>query len=510
MAFDESPADAPAPLSVLIIGSGFSGLGMAIRLRQMGIDDFRILERGASVGGTWRDNRYPGCACDVQSHLYSFSFEPNPEWTRMFPQQPELEAYLQRCTDKYDLRRHTDFDAKVVEARYDEVAALWWVRTEDGRRYRARALVSAMGPLSNPTMPKIPGLDRFTGTLFHSAQWDHDYPLEGKRVAVIGTGASAIQFVPQIVPRVAHLDLYQRTPPWILPKPDRKIAAWEQWLFRTVPFTQKLMRAWLYVYLESRVLGFVVNPRIMKLVQLAARHHLKKQVPDPRLRQRLTPDYTIGCKRVLISNDYYPAVSQPHVDVVSDAVREIRGNTVVTADGQERPVDAIILGTGFAVQDMVPRGMIYGRDGRDLWDVWQSGSEAYAGTTVHGFPNLFMMLGPNTGLGHTSQIYIIESQIAYVIDALRQMRKAGWRSVDVREDVQQTFNDRLQRRVSSAVWNAGGCKSWYLDARGRNTTLWPGFTFMFRRKTRAFIAQEYRCEPNSSPARSIATPAESL
>lgn len=509
MAFDDSCGSEAAPLSVLIVGSGFSGLGMAIRLCQSGIEDFKILERGASVGGTWRDNRYPGCACDVQSHLYSFSFEPNPDWTRMFPLQPELEAYLQRCTDKYGLLRHTEFGARVIEARYDEAAALWLVRTEDGRRYRARALVSAMGPLSNPTLPKIPGLETFEGKLFHSAQWDHNYPLDGKRVAVIGTGASAIQFVPQLVPRVAHLDLYQRTPPWLLPKPDRKIAAWEQWLFRHLPFTQKLMRAWLYVYLESRVLGFVVNPRIMKLVQLAALRHLRKQVADPALRKRLTPDYTIGCKRVLISDDYYPAVSQPQVEVVSDAVSEIRGNVVVTADGRERPVDAIILGTGFAVQDMVPRGMIRGRGDRDLWDVWQSGAEAYAGTTVHGFPNLFMLLGPNTGLGHTSQIYIIESQIAYVMDALRQMRGAGWRAVEVREDVQRRFNDRLQRKVNSAVWNSGGCKSWYLDARGRNTTIWPGFTFMFRRKTRAFVAPDYHLEPGSA-VQATAAPAGSL
>lgn len=499
MAFDTRSGQ--AAVSVLIIGSGFSGLGLGVRLKQAGIEDFEILERAGSVGGTWRDNRYPGCACDVQSHLYSFSFEQNPDWTRMYAQQPEIERYLQGVAGKYELLRHVRFDANVVGARYDEAAALWRVETEDGRKFSGRVLVSGMGALSNPSIPKISGLAEFGGKLFHSAQWDHDYDLSGKRVAVIGTGASAIQFVPQIVPKVAHLDLFQRTPPWIMPKPDRAIGARERKLFHLLPFTQKLMRAGLYTMLETRVLGFVVNPKLMTFVQRIAKAHIKRQVPDRALRAKLTPNYTIGCKRVLISNDYYPSLTQPHVDVVTDEVREIRGNAVITADGTSREVDAIILGTGFTVQDPIPRGAIFGRGGRDLWDCWnEQGVEAYLGANVHGFPNFFMLMGPNTGLGHTSQVYMIESQIAYVMDCIRQMRASNLRSIDVRADVQQRFNEKVQGSVNAAIWNQGGCKSWYLDARGRNTTIWPGFTFVFRNKTRRFDISKYAVEFESATA----------
>ncbi|NKF24268.1 flavin-containing monooxygenase [Solimonas marina] len=495
MAFDANYKGGEPVKSVLIIGSGFSGLGLAVRLKQAGIEDFEILERADSVGGTWRDNRYPGCACDVQSHLYSFSFEQNPGWTRMFARQPEIERYLQGVADKYQLVANTRFGANIVDARWDEAAAVWRVRSEDGRQFIGRVLVSGMGALSNPAYPKIPGLADFQGKMFHSAQWDHDYDLSGKRVAVIGTGASAIQFVPQVVPKVAHLDLFQRTPPWILPKPDREIGAFERKLFRLLPFTQKLMRAGLYTMLETRVLGFVIHPKLMEFVQRAAKGHIKRQVKDPELRRKLTPNYTIGCKRVLISNDYYPSLTQPHVDVVTDDVTEIRGNAVITADGRAREVDAIILGTGFTVQDPIPRGAIFGRGGKDLWDTWsEKGVEAYLGATVHGFPNFFMLMGPNTGLGHTSQVYMIESQINYVVDCLKQMRRKKIAAVDVRADVQRQFNDKVQGDVGSAVWNSGGCKSWYLDARGRNTTIWPGFTFMFRNKTRHFRPADYQLE----------------
>ena len=498
MAFDKG--DKSGAVDVLIIGSGFSGLGMATRLKQAGMNSFLILERAQSVGGTWRDNRYPGCACDVQSHLYSFSFEQNPEWTRMFAQQPEIEKYLQGVASKYDLLPHARFGANVVSARYDEAAARWDVTTADGRNFSGRVLVSGMGGLSNPAMPKVKGLADFKGRMFHSAQWDHGYDLAGKRVAVIGTGASAIQFVPQIAPKLAHLDLYQRTPPWILPKPDRKISAFERKLFRLLPFTQKLMRAGLYSMLETRVLGFVVNPRLMMLVQRAAEGHLRRQVQDPVLRKKLTPNYTIGCKRVLISDDYYPALTQPHVDVIDAAVAEVREHSVVTTDGRESEVDAIILGTGFSIQEPIPRNTVFGREGVDLYDAWKNGVEAYLGATVSGFPNFFMLMGPNTGLGHTSQVYMIESQIAYVMDCLKQMKRDGIRAVDVRKDVQQRYNERVQNTVNSAIWNSGGCKSWYLDERGRNTTIWPGFTFVFRRKTRSFRAGDYVLEAETAKA----------
>jgi len=501
-----APVDLPSHLSqapssevvcdIAIIGSGFAGLGMGIRLKQSGVDDFLIFEKADSVGGTWRDNHYPGCACDVQSHLYSFSFAPNPDWSRMFSTQPEIRRYLEHCTDRFDLRDHLRFGHELRHAQWDGAAAVWRLEMADGRRVRARVLISGMGGLSRPSIPDIPGLASFAGTTFHSQQWRHHYPLQGKRVAVIGTGASAIQFVPQIAPQVAQLDLYQRTPPWIMPKPDRVVSRAERWLFRHLPFTQTLMRTGLYWMLESRVLGFVIHPKLMKAVERVARRHLKKQVADPRLRQTLTPDYTIGCKRVLISNDYYPALSRSNVDVVTTGIDHIEADAVVMRDGTRRPADAIIFGTGFHATDPLPRGVIVGRDGRDLLDAWRDGAEAYLGTTVAGFPNLFLIVGPNTGLGHSSMVFMIESQVTYVLDALRQMRRERVQAVDVRPPVQASFNRGIQQKLGHAIWAAGGCASWYIDPRSNNnTTLWPGFTWQFRRATQRFRMADYERWP---------------
>lgn len=500
MAFDarSKPAGDSDPaadvLSVLIIGTGFSGIGMAIRLKQAGHHDFTILERAQSVGGTWRDNRYPGCACDVQSHLYSFSFEPNPKWTRMYAQQPEIEAYLQGCADKYGVMPHIRFGAELVSAKWDEAAALWRVATRDGRSFSARVLISGMGALSNPAYPQVPGIEKFQGKTFHSAHWDHDYDLRGKRVAVIGTGASAIQFVPQIQKQVAQLDLYQRTPPWILPKPDRAIEADEQRRFAKFPLAQRAWRIGLYWLLESRVLGFVINPKFMQQVQAVALHHIRKRVKDPVLREKVTPKYTIGCKRVLISNDYYPALTQSNVEVITDRIQEVRANSIVAADGSERPIDAIIYGTGFTVQNPVQRGSVFGRNGVDLVDAWKEGPEAYLGATVSGFPNLFFLMGPNTGLGHTSQVFMIEAQLRYVMDCLKTMKRRQLAAVDVKPSVYTNFNAKLQDDLRKTIWSSG-CKSWYVNDSGRNTTIWPGFTFRFRQKTRRFKLGEYALTP---------------
>lgn len=499
MAYDAGKPDGTQ--QVLIIGSGFAGLCMAIKLREQGIEDFRILERGPDVGGTWRDNHYPGCACDVQSHLYSFSFEPNPDWTRMFARQPEIRAYLEKCADKYDLRRHIVFGANVQGARYDDASATWTVTTADGRRYTARVLVSGMGGLSNPAMPNVKGLETFKGKAFHSAHWDHGYNLDGKRVAVIGTGASAIQFVPQIQKVAGRVDLYQRTAPWIMPKPDRAIGPAERRLYKALPAVQQAYRTAIYWLMESRVLGFAVNPKLMKLVEGVARGHIRKQIADPVLRAKVTPDYTIGCKRILISNDYYPALAQPNVEVITDGIREVRAHSIVDEQGVEREVDAIIYGTGFKAQDPMPRGVVFGRGGVDLLDAWKDGPEAYLGLSVAGFPNFFMLVGPNTGLGHNSMVFMIESQVAYVMDALKTMRKQNLRAVDVRADAQARFNAGIQGRLSNTVW-AEGCKSWYVDANGRNTTLWPGFTFVYRGKTRRFPAAQYQLE--AAPATAAA------
>lgn len=490
MAFDAPAPDDSAPVETLIIGTGFAGLGMAIRLKQEGRTDFLVLERAQGVGGTWRDNTYPGCACDVQSHLYSFSFEPNPDWTRMFAPQPEIRAYLERCAEKYGVGPHLRFGAEVVEARYDEAAQRWNVQTRDGRRFSARVLVAGLGGLSTPAYPQLKGIEKFKGKVFHSAEWDHGYDLAGKRIAVIGTGASAIQFVPQLQKTAARVDLYQRTPPWIMPKPDRRISAAEQRLFRRFPKAQQAIREAIYWSLEGRVLGFVLNPRVMKLPELIARRHIRKQIADPALRAKVTPDFAFGCKRVLISDDYYPALAQPNVEVITDAIREVRANGVVTADGVERPVDCIVYGTGFKAQDPLPRGAIFGRGGVDILDTWKDGPEAYLGTSIAGFPNLFMLVGPNTGLGHSSMVYMIESQIAYVMDALRTMRARGLAEVEVKPEVQARFNAGLQKQLGGSIW-ASGCKSWYVNAQGRNTTLWPGFTFRFRQATRQFQLSDY-------------------
>ncbi len=502
-----APVDLPAGLGtevscdIAIIGSGFAGLGMAIRLKQSGEEDFLIFEQAEAVGGTWRDNHYPGCACDVQSHLYSFSFAPNPDWSRMFSTQPEIRAYLEHCTDRFGLRPHLRLGHSLQQAIWDAPAGSWRLRMADGRRVRARVLVSGMGGLSRPSIPDIPGLDTFAGAMFHSQQWRHDTPLAGKRVAVIGTGASAIQFVPQIAPLVDQLDLYQRTPPWIMPKPDRPVSAGERWLFRHLPFTQALVRTGIYWMLESRVLGFVLHPKLMKAVERIARRHLRRQVPDPALRAALTPDYTIGCKRVLISNDYYPALMRPNVDVVTTGIDHVEADAIVMRDGTRRPADCIILGTGFHATDPLPRGVIVGRDGEDLLDAWRDGAQAYLGTTVAGFPNLFLIVGPNTGLGHSSMVFMIESQVNYVLDALRHMRRAGLQAVDVRPPVQAAFNRHIQQKLGHAIWSAGGCASWYIDPRnGKNTTLWPGFTWQFRRATQSFRLADYERWPARQPS----------
>ena len=392
---------------------------------------------------------------------------------------------------------------------FDEQLQRWQLSFSDGRHVSARVLVSGMGALARPALPEIPGLDTFKGKRFHSQQWDHAYALKGKRVAVIGTGASAIQFVPQIAPQVAHLDLFQRTPPWIMPKPDRGISAFERWLFRHLPVTQRLVRGAFYWALEGRVLGFALHPRLMKMVQKVALRHLRKQVARPSLRKALTPDYTIGCKRVLISNDYYPALSRSNVEVVTDKILRIEADGVITADGIKHPADCLIFGTGFQATDPLPRGCIIGRDGVDLMDTWRDGAHAYKGTTVPGYPNLFLIIGPNTGLGHNSMILMIEAQVTYILDALRQMQRHRIATVDVKPMVEQAYNRQLQDQLKRTIWNTGGCQSWYLDPRtGKNTTLWPASTWRFKRVTRQFALKDYAVDllPLTVPTRPATAP----
>ena len=475
---------------VAIVGSGFSGLGMAMRLKASGMDDFVVFERGDDVGGTWRDNTYPGAACDVPSHLYSFSFAPNPDWSHAFSDQAEIQQYLRDCADRSGVRPHIRFGHTVTALRWDQARSMWAIETSGGT-YTAQFAIAGMGALSEPSVPDLPGLDRFEGTLFHSAQWNHDHDLTGERVAVVGTGASSIQFVPQIVDDVAQLDLYQRTAPWIIPRRNRRIGGTERRLYRRFPVLQRMLRAAIFWGREAYVAGFAGPRWVMKLPDRLARHHLRSQVPDPELRRKLTPGYTIGCKRILISNDYYPALSRDNVDVIDSGVSEIRERSVVAADGTERPVDTIIFGTGFHVTDYPAGRMIFGRGGMALSDVWRHGMEAHVGATVPGFPNLFLLVGPNTGLGHTSMVLMIEAQVTYILDALKHMTRSRLATFEVRPEAVRAYNDELQRKLGGTVWSTGGCSSWYLDDTGRNTTLWPDFVRSFERRTRRFDVAAY-------------------
>ena len=480
----------PEHVRFAIAGSGFAGIGCGIRLKQAGIQDFVILERASDLGGTWRDNTYPGCACDVPSHLYSFSFEPNPRWSRTFSPQPEIWDYLRHCSAKYGIDPHVRYNHTVTEAAWDDEAAVWRIETDQGS-LTADFFISGVGALSEPKLPDIPGIESFEGRMFHSAQWDHDYDLNDKRVAVIGTGASSIQFVPKIQPLVKQMHVFQRTAPWIVPQRDRKLSKLEQRLYKLFPPAQLAMRAAIYWVRELFVLGFM-HPREGGVNEKLARKHLERQVKDPELREKLTPRYRMGCKRVLISDNYYPALQRRNVDVVTDRIAEVKPHSIVTADGSEREIDALILGTGFYVTDMPVANYVRGREGRTMGEVWQGSPQAYLGSTVTGFPNLFFLVGPNTGLGHNSIVFMIESQLNYLMECIEHMEQRGADVFEVREEVQDAFNARIQKRLRGTVWNTGGCASWYLDENGKNTTIWPGFTWPYRQETRHFEPADYQ------------------
>jgi cation diffusion facilitator CzcD-associated flavoprotein CzcO len=480
----------PEHVRVAIIGAGFGGLGAGIRLRQAGVTDFVILERAASVGGTWRDNTYPGCACDIPSHLYSFSFAPNPGWTHSFSRQPEIWDYLEEITDRYGLRGHLRLGAEVTEARWDPGPARWELRTTRGG-LAADVIISAAGPLSEPRLPDTPGLAEFPGEVFHSARWDHGARLDGKRVAVVGTGASAIQVVPEIQPRAARLVLFQRTPAWVLPRRDRIITGQEKWIYRHFPPAQRLARLGNYLVREPAFAAFVARPGMLKAAQPIAARHLARSVADPALRAKLTPRYVMGCKRILLSSDFYPALTRPNVEVVAAGLARVDGRTVIAGDGTVRDVDVIILATGFRAVDVPIAGRITGAGGVTLAQAWGGDMRALRGTTVPGFPNLCLVIGPNTGLGHSSMIHIIESQLRYIVDYLATLDRTGAAALDARRGAQERWCAGIERRMASSVWATGGCVSWYLNAAGRNTTLWPGSTLGFRRATRHLDVSEY-------------------
>ncbi|MEY1662335.1 flavin-containing monooxygenase [Isoalcanivorax beigongshangi] len=477
-------------VDVAILGTGFAGLGMAIKLKQEGGQRFVLLERADEVGGTWRDNHYPGAACDVPSHLYSLSYAPNTEWSRKYPSQPELYQYLRQLANDYGLYPHIRFGAELEQAEFDETNNLWRVRTSNGE-VTARSLVMGSGGLAEPRWPDIPGVDRFKGERFHSSRWDHSIDLTGKRVAVVGSAASAIQLVPQIVDKAATLSVFQRTPNWIIPRGDRAYRATEKALFRRLPLARQLHRAAIYWGHEARVMGMVINPKLMTVFQKVAELHIRRQVKDPALRKQVTPDYTIGCRRVLISNDWYPALQRDNAELVTDGIAEITETGIRTEDGQLREVDVIIFATGFYATENPIAGLVHGRHGDTLASHWQDGEQAYLGTTVSGFPNLFMLVGPNTGLGHTSMVFMIEAQVEMVMKLLALRNQAGAETLEVKAEVQDRYNDKLQKRLAGSVW-ATGCTSWYQHRSGKITALWPGFTFEFWLRTRKVDQDAYR------------------
>ena len=484
-------------LSAVIVGAGFSGLAAGIYLKRTGIQDFVILEKAPRVGGTWRENTYPGAACDVPSHLYSYSFEPNPNWSRAYGEQAEILAYLEHVADNYGLRPHLKFGQHVDSATFDEQTGTWRIATASGERFEARALLLGNGALHIPSLPDIKGLDTFRGKRFHSAKWDHDYDLTGKRVAVIGTGASAIQFVPQIAPKVAHLDVYQRTAPWVVPKRDRAISDAERWLFEHVPATHWLRRTGLYWLMESRVVGFAYAPKVNEMLEKVALYFLKQAVPDAELRAKLTPNYRFGCKRVLISNDWYAALQRDNVDLVTDGIESITPRGVRTADGTEREVDALILGTGFRVSEYLSAIKIVGRQGVELNEAWRASLRNYLGITVSGFPNLFLLMGPNTGLGHNSMIFMIEAQARYAAQAISELRAKRLAFIDVKPSAEQAFRAELARKMKNTVWMTG-CASWYQTPDGE-VFLWPAATVDYWLRTRRVDLDAYEMRALAQP-----------
>jgi cation diffusion facilitator CzcD-associated flavoprotein CzcO len=496
---DQAPArpellPLPSHIRIVIVGTGFAGLGAAIALSGEGYgrDEVLLLERRAGVGGTWHDNSYPGCRCDVPSNLYSFSFAPNPAWTETFSRQEEIERYLQQTARDFGVMDRIAFDTSLEQATWDRAESLWRLSTSRGR-LTAEILINGAGGLSQPAVPEFAGASSFAGEAFHSAEWNHAHDLTGRRVAIVGTGASTIQFLPIVQAAARQVTLFQRTPPWVFPHRNRRTLAAERSAYRLVPALQRFSRARIY-WMNELLLGslLISNSPVLKLMERLGRRILARQVRDPELRASLTPDYTPGCKRLLQSNDYYPALQQPNVSLVTEKIIELVPEGVVTADGVLHQVDTIIYGTGFRVTDNPTAERIFGADGRSLREHWaRNGMQAYCGTTIAGFPNLFMLAGPNTGIGHTSLVVMIEAQVAHVVGALRALESSGARALDVRPEVAARWQAQVQAKAAPTVWNSGGCSSWYLDDSGRNTTLWPDYTFRFVRKTRAFDPADY-------------------
>ncbi|NYT84436.1 flavin-containing monooxygenase [Pollutimonas harenae] len=476
---------------VLIIGSGFSGLGMAVALKREGKRDFIVLERADDVGGTWRDNTYPGAACDIQSHLYSYSFRPNPRWSRVYAPQPEILDYLRATAHDEGIVPHVRFGETVLKASWDPATSMWHVLTSAGE-YTAYALISAAGHLSDPSYPDIDGLSSFEGKVFHSARWDHSYSTANRRIGVIGTGASAIQIVPELAREATHLTVFQRSAPYVIPRRDHVYSEAEKGLFTRFPDTAQELRDELFWGNESRFPQRRQVPAFIEQVSSMALNHLKNQVPDETLRQKLTPNYAIGCKRILLSNDYYPTLMQPNVSLETTGISHVDKHGVVLKNQDRIDLDLLVIATGFEAADLPVAEVIHGTDGKSLAEKWQNGGQAYACTAVSGFPNFFLMLGPNTGLGAGSMIFMIETQINYIKEGVGFIcDNAAF--VDPEPQAQRSYVESIYQRSGGSVWLEGGCSSWYLHPRsGKLTTLWPDFMTQFRKENGSFTPTGYR------------------
>ncbi|MFJ8312040.1 MULTISPECIES: flavin-containing monooxygenase [unclassified Streptomyces] len=496
----ELPCDARAgrDVQVLVVGAGFSGIGAAIRLRQEGVRDVLVLEKAPQVGGTWRENTYPGCACDVPSSLYSYSFAPNPDWSRTFAGQREIHDYLRATAVRYGIGEVLRCGVHVLRARWDQSGGRWQLETSDGA-YSAKALVLATGPWHEPRRLDVPGLDEFPGPVFHTAEWDHSVDLTGRRVAVVGSGASAVQVIPAIQAQAAAVHLFQRTAQWLLPRPDLPVPPALHWCLSHLPGVQRTIRACQYGLQEGFGYAFR-HPRLVGPVQAAARAHLRLTVRDPALRRALTPDYRLGCKRLLTSSTFYPALARPHVHLHPTAVCAVRGRHVIGADGTATEADVVITATGFRIGELPLARDVHGANGRTLHETWdEEGPQAYLGTSISGFPNLFLLLGPNLLAGSTSAISVLEAQLTYMCAALKHLRLGGYTSMDVRPAAQDAYNAAVQEALRTTVYNAGGCSSYYFTPSGRNTFCWPWSTGRLVRRLSRFDATAYTCHAPPAP-----------